>query len=235
MDSGKSAVIKWIFGLAIVLAILVGIFRDSVTSLMVYVVMLFVAYFIYKDPQQSSEALGLGSKNIQRSALWAVLLGGGFYFVTKLIPGASIGLPLLPNTISEQFRFIIIVALAPLVETIFFQGALFAYIKRMSPSKKNLYIAITIQAVLFSMAHLAAYIVGFYSYPNILSGILGFSQNISAFISAFLFAWLAGFFVSMDGIKNLWFVVIFHALLNLIIYTNLVIVGMNLLIMGLGL
>ena len=56
-------------------------------------------------------------------------------------------------------------------------------------------------------------------YPGFTEGMSAVSANISGFIVAFLFALIAGWFVTRDGIKNLVFAGVFHLGLNLIAYS----------------
>ena len=117
--------------------------------------------------------------------------------------------------------FFLVVIVAPIVETIFFQGALYAYVSNFdrTKNKSKKWRAIIIQAFGFSLFHLGAYVSGFYTYPGFTEGMTAITANISAFIVAFLFALLAGWFMTRDGVRNLVFVGVFHLGLNLIAYS----------------
>jgi membrane protease YdiL (CAAX protease family) len=217
-------VIRTIFALAFLLSFLFVINPLSRSALGIYLFFLVVSYLIYSSSVYQSFLIGLSFKNLGKSFIWAAIFGGGFYLVTKLFPGFSLGLPLLPNAISNELYFFIVIIVAPFVETIMFQGALLGYVREFNPSKSRLFWAVIIQAIVFALFHIGAYVAGFYAYPNFTEGLTAISANISAFISAFAFAFLAGLFVIKDGIRNLAFVAIFHLILNFIIFTNLTVI-----------
>lgn len=194
------------------------------SALAIYILFTIIAITIYSLKQFQPHLIGISSKNLGISIILALFLGGLYYFATKLIPSFSLGLPILPQAISDQLKFFIIVFVAPVVETIIFQGALLGYIRSFSPTTRQTAIAIFIQAIVFSLFHLAAYISGFYALPTITEGLTAFSANMSAFLAAFIFALISGILVVGRGIRNLVFVAIFHLALNLIIYTSLSVV-----------
>lgn len=217
-------VIRLIFGLTFLLAFLFVINPLSRTALSIYLFFLVVSYLVYSSSVYQDVLIGISSRNIGKSLLWAGIFGGGFYIITKYFPGFSLGLPILPNAISDQLRFFITCFVAPVVETIMFQGALLGYVREFNPSRRNVIIAIFIQAAVFAIFHIGAYVTGFYTYPTFTEGLSAVWMNISAFIAAFAFAFLAGLFVVRDGIKNLAFVAIFHFILNFVIFTSLTVI-----------
>lgn len=217
----NSNTLNFILALSILLAmiwIVNPLVRDT---LGIYLVLLGISYMAYASIELQNNLTGISSKNLSKSIIWSGILGVGFFLGTAFIPGLSIGLPLLPQSISDTMQKFLIIFIAPIVETLFFQGFVFGFLKKYSP--RNIYFAITGQAILFASAHLLAYVGGFYNYPSFVSVLSGINANLASFISAFAFAWLAGFFVSRDGIKNLTFVMIFHAILNAIIFVGLTI------------
>src|SRR3990167_8304721 len=131
-----------------------------------------------QDPNKNVVRLGIGflfllllligidgGSKLVRSLLLALFIGVVFYVSTKLIPGLSLGLPILPNAISDQLKFFIIVICAPIRSELLFRGSLMGYTRTYNPSKRFLIIAIIIQAVLFSLLHVGAYITNFYELP----------------------------------------------------------------------
>jgi len=214
----NKTVISAIIGIAILLFLIFIIVPPSRNALGVYLFGLVIAFLVYSTKTSQKYLIGLSLTGIKagRSLLFGIIFGAGFLLATALIPGLSLGYPILPNAISDQVRFFIVTIVAPIAETIIIQGAIFGFLKGLVSTRT----AIILQALIFAIAHIAAYVTGFYSYPDFATGFGAVFANISAFFAAFLFALLAGWFVSKDGIKNLLFVIIFHAILNIVIYAK---------------
>lgn len=212
--------IKFLIMFLFLLGILFVVVPPLQQAMFIYLFIGIISLIVYSRAEAQGELIGISYRGFWRSTVWAVLLAGVFYFGIKITP-FSFGIPILPNTIADQLRFFVVVVVAPAIESLFVQGALFGYVRTVIPGKKDLWTAIIIQAVFFAILHTSAYVIGFYNYPDLLSGFSAVSKNIGAFLSAFLFALLSGWFVTLNGIRNLWFVIIFHSLLNLIIYTTL--------------
>lgn len=224
MEEEIKNTIKISVAILFLLAFLYVVNPPAQAPLAIYIIFIIVAIAIYSLKQFQSSLIGFSSNRIGTSVVLAIFLGGIYYFATKLIPGFSLGLPLLPQAISDTLKFFIVVIVAPIVETIVFQGALLGYVRSFNNSRRQLVIAIVIQAAVFSTFHLAAYISGFYSLPSFVEGLSAISANLSAFLAAFLFALIAGIVVVNNGIRNLTFVAILHLILNLIVYTSLSVV-----------
>ena len=216
--------ISVIIGLILILAILWATNPPAKDALGAYLIFSGVAFFIYRFSSFRNKLIGIRTDNVVPSLGWALLLGGGFWLSTKFIPGFSMGLPLLPGAIGDTFKFVIIILIAPVAEEIFFRGIVLGYLRSLSIFKNKLFLVIIIQAALFSLAHLVAYVTNFYSFPNFTSGMTAFNANISAFLAAFVFGTVVAYFVTRNGIRNMVFAIFFHAILNLIIFTSLVVV-----------
>ena len=211
----------------IILSVIYATSPPEGNVLLFYLVVSSTSFLVYRFSsfQQILIPLSFSEKNhFGRSILMGAIAGGFFFFTTKLIPGLSLGLPLLPGTISETFKLVIIIVAAPFFEEIFFRGAVLGFFRNTSLGKKNVWFAIIGQAILFAFAHLGAYVLGFYNYPSFAQGLDAVTQNISAFMAAVIFGIVVGFFVTRQKTQNLWFAIIFHALLNLIIFTSLSVV-----------
>lgn len=226
MDKKIKGVISLIFITSIILVILIA-GNDTLFSLLsVYIAMLSLSYLIYTSKDFKYDALGLSKTNLTRSFIWALILGAVVYGVASLT-GIAIGVPRLPQAISDTVRSIIVLGFAPVVETIFFQGAVFAVLLNTfeGKSRKNaIMYAIIGQALLFSIAHVSAYVTGFYDYPSVAQGLGALSSNIGAFISAFIFALISMFVVLRSRISNLAFVIFFHFFVNLIVTVALAVI-----------
>src|SRR3990167_7068040 len=222
-DPNKN-VVRLGIGFLFLLLLLAAINPLSRGPIYLYITFIIVSILVYSTKQFQSLLIGIdGGSKLVRSLLLALFIGVVFYVSTKLIPGLSLGLPILPNAISDQLKFFIIVICAPIAEELLFRGSLMGYTRTYNSSKRFLIIAIVIQAVLFSLFHVGAYITNFYELPSLLVGISAISANISAFIAALIFGLIAGFFVTRDGVRNLWFSIFLHIIINFIIYAKLII------------
>jgi len=210
-----------IIGMTFVLAFLWVINPPARSAVGINLVFLGISFLVYRASEYQDDLVGILKENALPSIGYGIVFTFFFFLITLVVPGMSIGLPSLPASISDQLKFFLVVIVAPIVETIFFQGALYAYVSNfdISKNKKKKWIAIIVQALGFSAFHLGAYVSGFYMYPSFTEGMTAVSANISGFIVAFLFALIAGWFMTRDGIKNLIFVAVFHLGLNAVAYS----------------
>lgn len=208
-------------GFAFLLSFLWVINPPARTAIGINLVFLMIAFVLYSSQEYQDDTIGITLKNSLVSISAGVLAGFVFLIVSLFVPGMSIGIPVLPASISDNLKFFLVVFVAPIVETIFFQGALYAYVSNFDNTKDKKYKgrAIFLQAVIFSLFHLGAYVSGFYMYPGFTEGMTAVFANISSFFVAFLFALIAGYIVTRNGIKNLIFCMVFHLILNLIAYS----------------
>lgn len=210
-----------IIGMAIILAFLWVINPPARSAVGINLVFLLIAFVVYRASEYQDDLIGITKHNILPAIGYGVVFTFLFFLITLMVPGMSIGFPSLPASISDNLKFFLVVIVAPIVETIFFQGALYAYVSNFDATKdkRKKWIAIIAQALLFSVFHVGAYVSGFYMYPGFTEGMSAVMANLSGFIVAFLFALIAGWFVTRDGIKNLAFVIVFHLGLNVIAYS----------------
>ncbi len=113
-----------------------------------------------------------------------------------------------------------IVFVAPIMEEGFFRVLLLAFFLSTAWGRKSPGRAILAQAILFAFAHLGAYITGIYDYPNFAQGLSAFSANVSSFLVAGGFGFLAGFIVLENNFiksRNILISIILHMGMNLII------------------
>lgn len=221
MDSRKKEIkniVTFTIGSLILLLLIFVAIPPSQGAMGVYLFGLIIALVVYNNKTLQNDLFGISFKGnkLIKSIVYGIIFGAVFLLATALVPGLSLGLPLLPNAISDNIRLFVIIFVAPIIETIIFQGAIFGYFRSITKPKT----AITIQALIFALAHIASYVTGFYAYPDFTTGLSAILANISSFFAAFLFAWLAGWFVAKDGIRNLLFVMIFHMILNSVIYVQ---------------
>ena len=210
-----------IIGMAFVLAFLWVINPPARSAVGINLVFLAIAFVVYTAREYQDDLIGITKGNILPSIGYGIVFTFFFFLITLVVPGMSLGFPSLPASIGDNLKFFLVVIVAPVTESLFFCGALYAWFSNFdnTPSKKKKWVAIILTALLFSLWHISAYISGIYLYPDFVSGMSAFMANISAFIVAFLFMLITGWFITRDGIKNLVFGIIFHMGLNLIAFS----------------
>lgn len=202
----------------ILIGVLWGTNPPAKDALGAYLIFSVIGVFAYTFSDFRNKLIGINTKNIIFSAMLALGLGALFLLATKIIPGLSVGIPILPNAISDSLRFIIVVIFAPIVEEILFRGVILGFL--LSITKGKQFRSIMVTSLLFAIAHLTAYVTGFYAYPNFTQGLEAFGANIASFIAAFLFSTVVSLFVLRRDVKNLVFAIVFHFIVNLIVFTT---------------
>ena len=214
----------FILGLLILLSFLFAINLgnpDVLWSLGFNIFILLISYLVYNsiDFEKELEMSGGIPKNTQKN-LWSVFYGViaifAFWLITALVPGLSLGYPLLPGSISTGFKWFLINIVSPLSETIFFLGVVYAFFYKIT---HNRYASLTLSSGAFASFHLGAYILGFYAYPNFVTAFSTFWANIASFVVAFAFNFIAGWIITRPKVRNLVFGFVFHFGLNFINYT----------------
>lgn len=190
--------------------------RETMT---LYAGLLVLSIVIYSRKELQGDLPGITRKTFFSSVIVGAIGGGIFYYASALIPGFSITIPVAPQSIGTGLRSFVVNFVAPFVETIFVQGAFFGFTENRL-GKKKAFIAIILASVFFASLHLAAYVSGFYSYPDLGSGLLALGANISAFITAFLFGFVAQF-TQFKFHKDLGYVIAFHTVINFLVFTTL--------------
>ena len=220
MTSDNLAVRNVLIGYSFVLAFIWVINPLARGAVAINLVFAAIAFLVYCAPEYQDDLVGIKKSTNITAILYGVLFTFLFFIVTLLVPGMSLGFPTVPASIADSLKFFLVVLVAPVIESIFFQGALYAYINNLdkTPTPREKWRAIIIQALAFSLFHLGAYIVGFYQYPDFAAGLGAVWANISSFIVAFAFALIAGWMVTKNNIRNLLFAIVFHLGLNLVAY-----------------
>lgn len=232
MTPENVAVRNIIIGYTFILAFIYVINPLARSAVAINLVFAAISFLVYRGPEYQDDLVGIKKGTNVTAILYGVLFTFLFFLVTLVVPGMSLGYPTVPASIADSLKFFLVVLVAPVIESIFFQGALYAYINNLdkTPTPREKWRAIIIQAIAFSLFHLGAYIVGFYEYPDFAAGFGAFWANLSSFIVAFVFALIAGYMVTKDNIKNLLFAIVFHLGLNFIAYVinsiNFAVTGM---------
>lgn len=198
-------------------------YSELAKTMVLYMGIIGISIFVYSfaDLKTTLSTINYGftSKDLLSSSIYGIILGVGFYYLTSLIPGFSISIPIVPQSIGSGLRSFVVNFVAPFAETIFVQGAFFGFVKdRVGP--KKIYLAIFLQAIFFASLHLAAYVSGFYAYPDLGSGLLALGANVGAFLTAFLFAFVV-VYAQIKLKKDIFFVIAFHTAINFLVFTSL--------------
>jgi len=155
-----------------------------------------------------------------------IVFGVGFILISAFVPGFSIALPLLPQTIGETLRSGIILYVAPIVEEFAYLVALLAILTKFKFSDTSKMFLISMA---FSLSHLSAYIFGIYDYTTLTQGLSAFYSNLAVFSSAFIYRFLTVFLVLRGDkvpilrskVTNILFFITMHSVINHIVLFNL--------------
>lgn len=184
---------------------------------LIYLILGGFAWVIYYTPEFQDTLIGIKRKTIWISILTGLGIGIGFFLINKLNPAFSIGIPSLPISISSNIKWFIIIIIAPIIETILFDGALLSAL--MDLYGLNIHYANSIKSTIFAGHHLLSYgiLLGclqkwseIFGQVTAISGLL-----IAAFTASMCF----GYVVRANGIRNLLAAMIVHGIINFILYS----------------
>lgn len=205
-----------IIGLAVILAFLGVVNPDLRSAVFIDLVFLGISFAIYSTAEYQDDLVGINKKNVLESVGWGIFCTFAFFLITLIVPGMSIGYPQLAGDISGSLKWFMIVIVSPIVESIFFLGGVYAFVRNFQHKHQSRFLPIFISSVLFALFHVGAYIIGWYTYPDFTSGLSAIIANISAFIVAFLFNMIAGYIMTSKKVNSQIFAFIFHFGLNLV-------------------
>lgn len=198
------------------------------TACAIYGFLALVSISIYTNPAFQEHLYGI-PKNTK--TLWSIAAGAaiglGFVFLPRLLPGFSIGIPLLPASVADNFKFIIIGVFAPVFEDFvrFSILGIVKYIRREDGiSQSELWLAILVQAMFFTAIHALAYATGFYQAPTWMQALGSLGAVSASLFAAFTFAMVTGYFVTRDGVKNIALSIAAHFVVNGLLFTALAVV-----------
>lgn len=154
-----------------------------------------ISYLVYISSDYKFLALPLyNPRTIKFSILIGLGIGILYVIVSYLIPGFAISVPILPSAISDSLNFLVVSIVAPIIETIFFFGALLVLIWKTKIGRNHPFLTLITIGIIASLFHLGAYVVGIYDLPT-KTAIGVFSGNFGTFLSAFIFFTLSGFVI----------------------------------------
>lgn len=202
-----------ILAISFFLAFLFVVVPPIRSSCAIYLVFCVISYVIYSSKDYQNDLSGLEGKGAFLNGFYGLLFGIGFIVVSSVIPFFSLAFPRFPGAIADSLKAVLVIGIAPPVETILFIGAMYAFFRNMNKNHKYLYI--TLVSIFFAGFHLASYILGFYTLSGA-EGLTAITNNLSAFITAFVFNFVAMFFGLRDGVSksNIIFYWVFHTVLN---------------------
>ena len=170
---------------------------------MIYTAMVSIGLVVYL----SAKKLGLEKILIGVDRNWGedialgVALGVGFILLNMIAPNITIGVPVLPMSVNDQY--LVAGFVAPVAEEIAFRGVLLSIADKALPFM----FATLVVSVVFSVYHLAAY---------------GMAAS-GAFFGAFLFSVIACLVIKKT--RSLIPVILMHSIFNLFLFYRLMFVG----------
>lgn len=202
-----------ILAISFFLAFLFVVVPPIRSSVAIYLVFCVLSYLIYSSRDYQNDLSGLDTKGALLNGFYGFLFGIAFIILSSVIPFFSLAFPRFPGAIADSLKAVLVIGVAPPIETIFFIGAMYAFFRNMNKDHKYIYIILV--SFFFACFHLASYILGFYTLSGA-EGLTAITSNISAFITAFIFNFVAMFFGLRNGItkSNIIFYWVFHTVLN---------------------
>jgi len=196
---------------------------DTLRAVGISMIFLIIGFIIYSTKEYQDDLIGIRTDNFFQESGYGVLFAVGFIIISSLVPFFSLAYPSFPASIGYSLQWFLVVVIAPITETILFQGAIFAFFRNFNPKNKLLWIILV--SLLFSLFHLGSYIFGFYTLSGS-EGLEAFTSNISAFITAFIFSFTAMIFALRKDVTkaNAIFIILVHLGLNIFAY-SLAVVG----------
>ena len=186
-----------------------------------------ISLFFYTNKVFQPYPVGIPKKRISLNILFGVLAGLGFILLPKIIPGMSMGVPLVPASIESNLQWLVIVFFAPFMEEILTRGVLLGFVKylrrKRGISNAELWLAIIVQAVFFMSLHALAYAYGWYTAPEWLGAFKILSSVSASLISAGLFGLIMGYLVTRKGVNSLILPIVAHMTINQILFVQSVI------------
>ena len=193
--------------------IMIIIVTDTAKATASYFFLAIISWVGYNSYLLQDTLIGIPKYNIGKSLLIAVAIGAGFIAINFFIPYFAIGIPEL-LTVTTNIRWSIIVGLAPLGETIFFEGLLLAILRDpdllgLSNLKANI-----IKSTAFAGAHSISYGILFGVLLRWIDVFNSYYAVIGLFISAFLISMVFGYIITRKGLNNLIIPWISHLIIN---------------------
>lgn len=191
---------------------------------LLYFALALIGLFVYTNPTLQRVLIGIPKKGFITSSLIGLVAGFAILMIPKF--GLSIGVPILPASVEQDLRWVVICIFAPFFEEIATRGALLGLIKYIgskgrTPSTTVVWVAIFLQAAFFTIIHFTAYSQGWYTAPNFGGAIDQVAAVSASLISAFIFGLVMGILVTRKGINSLATSIMAHYLVNQIIFVQL--------------
>lgn len=229
--SKENKLVVALVGISLFLALWIFIVYPDPTlknACMIYGFMAIIGLGFYTNPAFDGYVVGIPKKNLFTSLIVGGVLGGAFVVLPRIVPGLSLGIPLIPNSVEGSLRFIVICIFAPILEEVLCRGSLLGFVNYLNKKGRRneaiVWLAIVIQALFFVGLHFLAYSNGWYNAPTWL-GATGVFANLSAvsasLILAGVFGLVTGYIVSRDGLRNLSISIVAHFIVNTTLFVGL--------------
>ena len=229
-EDNKLVVNLLIFLLAIDVLLYV-VYPPLRTATGIYGFLVVVCLGIYTNGTFQNYLIGIKKSNLFKVILIGAGFGLAFVILPRFIPGMSMGVPLLPATVGDNLKWVVICLFAPIIEEVLTRGALLGLVKYMEREGGigtfELWAAIIIQAIFFTMLHATSYAAGWYEAPTWMGAFGTLSAVSASLLAAFIFGIVAGWFVTRDGIENLGVSIVAHYIVNQILFVQMSVVGLS--------
>src|SRR3990167_810541 len=171
-DNERKFVNLLLLGLMFLLALIYITIPPVQQAMGVYLFIGIISLVVYNFTSTKDDVVGISFKDSKKqaglfkSAFYGIIYAGAFFIVVQFVPGASIGIPNLPQSITNEIRLFVLFFIAPIFETVL-QASFLGYLKELNfISKKRALFLVFLSGLFMATLHLSAYIAGFYNYPG---------------------------------------------------------------------
>lgn len=233
MITKENKIVLGILAFFLVLTIILYVVYSPLrTALGIYGFLILVSLTIYSNSAFQNSLIGVPKKfGIAILGIFiGAIIGIAFVVLPKFIPGLSMGLPMVPAAVEDSLRWIITCGFAPSVEDITrfsILGVILFLFRKKGISKGELWLAITLQAVFFTVLHATAYASGWYEAPNFAEAIKILGAVNGSLVAAFLFAMVTGWAVTRNkklSANNILISIAAHYTVNQILFVKMSVV-----------
>ena len=221
IDNAKRNTLIFSFIWLIILGAIAAVSPSSQKVMIIYIILAVTSVAFYGiSIALKTPAYGFTSKGAGLSIGLGLLCLVIFYSAT-FIEGFSLFSPPLPQSVGSDLQWFVVNIVAPSVETVFFFGAVMGLFLFSKFFRKHLVLTAFFVAIISSLFHLGAYIIGFENLSSFGLAYSVFLQNLIPFIAAFTFFFISGVLL-VTVAPNLLFVFVFHLVNIFISFKNAV-------------
>lgn len=215
--------IKWfLFPFLIINGLIMTIIPSFRSAGMIYLFLGLLSWVLYYTPTFQDNLIGIRKGTIFKSILAGIGIWLGVWIINRIAPALALGYPSLPASISEDMKWFIIVIIAPIMETIIFDGALLSTL--IDLYKLPELGANAIKSGIFAVFHFLAYGIYLGAYAQWAEVFGGVNAILGLLIAAFSASMIFGWVVRRDGIKSLLAAMIGHGLINNSLFAKAIVI-----------